>query len=116
MSTIMDKITFGQWLAKQREERGWAQSELARRSGVHRQTINKIENSGTLPNVESFIALAGALGKSPIELFRAAGLMPSGTKDQIAIEDWMFLLNQLPASDQEELRKIALMKIERNRQ
>jgi hypothetical protein len=45
-----------------------------------------------------------------------AGLLPQGTSEQIQMDDWAFLLKQLPPVDQEEMRQIAVLKIERNRQ
>jgi transcriptional regulator with XRE-family HTH domain len=62
----MDKQNFGEWLQKEREKRGWSQSDLARLSGLHRQIINKTENGVSRPAVETYIALAKALNYSPM--------------------------------------------------
>jgi hypothetical protein len=45
-------------------------------------------------------------------VFRKAGLLPEGGEN-VRFEDWQYLLDQLPEEEQEELRQIALMKIER---
>jgi len=115
MYPMVDKIDFGLWIQAEREKNGWSQSELARIAGLHRQNLYKIENGGTTPSVETFIALAGALGLSPVVLFRKAGLMPEATNNQERLEDWEYLLSQLPPDEDEELRKIAQMKIERSK-
>lgn len=109
----MDKEKFGQWLQKERESRDLSQSDLARMSGLHRQIINKTENGVSTPAVETFLALAEALKLSPIFLFRQAGLLPPGPENSAKIEDWEYLLDQMPPEDQAEMRQIAEMKIER---
>ena len=113
MFPMVDRITFGQWLQTEREKRGWSQSEFARKAGKDRAVISKIESGGALPAVETYISLANALNISPITLLRKAGIMPDATTDQVRMEDWDYLLSQLPPEETEEIRKIALMKIEK---
>ncbi len=107
----MNSVEFGEWIQAEREKRSWSQSDLSRYSGLHRAVISKIE-SGTRPMPETLSALAQAFKISPITIFRIAGLLPEGG-DNAAFEDWQFLLNQLPPEEQEEVRKIVEMKIER---
>lgn len=115
MLFMVDKVTFGEWLQSEREKRGWSQAEFARQTGKDRAVISKIESGGALPAVETFLFLADALGLSPIILFRKAGLLPEAATPQVRLEDWEYLLNQLPPVEQEELRQIAQLKIERHR-
>lgn len=110
----MDKEKFGLWLQKEREQRGWSQSDLARFSGLHRQIINKTENGVSMPALETYLALAKAFNISPTFIFRKAGLLPESNTDQVRFEDWEFVLNQLSPDEAEELRQIAIMKIERH--
>ena len=110
----MDKEKFGLWLQKEREQRGWSQSDLARFSGLHRQIINKTENGVSMPALETYLALAKAFNISPIFIFRKAGLLPEANTEQVRFEDWEFVLNQLSSDEAEELRQIAIMKIERH--
>jgi transcriptional regulator with XRE-family HTH domain len=114
---MVDKLPFGQWLQLEREKRNWSQSELARRAKLHRAIISKIELSISSPATETYIALADALDVSPIFLFHKAGLLPDhpGSENQVAIEDWQYLLDQLPLEDQEELRQIAVIKLNRRK-
>ena len=111
MFLTMNSVEFGEWIQVEREKRSWSQSDLSRYSGLHRAVISKIE-SGTKPMPETLSALAQAFKISPITIFRIAGLLPEGG-DNAAFEDWQFLLNQLPPHEQEEVRKIVEMKIER---
>ena len=55
---------FGERLRSLRTDRGTTQEELARRSGVHRVTIARIEMGEQLPRYQTLQALAGALGLS----------------------------------------------------
>ena len=115
MLLMVDRVGFGLWLQKERETRGWTQSDLARKSGKDRAVINKIESGGALPAVETFIALVEALNLSPILLLRKAGLLPNGNVNEVRFEDWEFLLKQMSPEDEAELRQIAEMKIERRK-
>ena len=66
--------TLGDYLKTKREGLGLNQAELARRSGVLRETINRIENNKTmLPSADSRRRLAKALGVSHLDLLVAAG-------------------------------------------
>lgn len=111
MFLTMNSLEFGDWIQVEREKRGWSQSDLSRYSGLHRAVISKIE-SGTKPMPDTLSALAQAFKISPITIFRIAGLLPEGG-DNASFEDWQFLLNQLPVDEQEEVRKIVEMKIDR---
>jgi transcriptional regulator with XRE-family HTH domain len=97
----MDKVKFGLWLQTEREKHGWSQAELARRSGIHRQNVYKIENGGAMPSVETYIALADAFNLSPLDLFRVAGLMPEIIKSPLD-EDIQYLTSTLPTDEDKE--------------
>ena len=60
------------------------------------------------------IAIAHAFHVTPVLVFRKAGLLPDGG-EEVQIEDWQYLLSQLSAEDQEEMRQLAIMKIERKK-
>lgn len=58
-------MTFGQVVEKCIAERGMSQSELARRIGTGRQTVNSIIKDGKRgPTLETAIAISEALGMS----------------------------------------------------
>jgi len=89
--------------------------ELARKLHLSHPTITELVTYGKKPSFDTCIALSDWLGQSPILTLREAGLLPEGTSDTVRFEDWEFLLNQLPPEEQEELRQIAELKIERRR-
>jgi len=63
---------------------------------------------------DTLTALAKAFDISPITIFRKAGLLPKGGEN-VRFEDWQYLLEQLSSEDQEEMRQVALLKIERHK-
>jgi transcriptional regulator with XRE-family HTH domain len=111
MFLTMNNVDFGDWIKSERDTREWSQSDLSRHSGLHRAVISKVE-SGTQPMPETLTALAHAFKISPITIFRKAGLLPDGG-DQVSFEDWQHLLKQLTPDEEEEMRQIVEMKIER---
>lgn len=55
-----------------RKEHGWSQEELAKRSGVSRVTISKLENHGdAVVSSSTLLQLAKALGVSLNDIFLA---------------------------------------------
>lgn len=67
---------FGDWLLLQLEDRGWSQSELARRAGLGNATLSRIISGTRKLGPETAISIAEALGESPAKVFRLAGLLP----------------------------------------
>lgn len=114
MLPMSDRFTFALWMQSEREKRGWSQSDLSRYSGLHRAIISKIETNVSTPSVETFISLAQAFKISPITVFRKAGLLPEGG-DNTNFEDWQHLLTQLTPDEEEEMRQIIEIKIDRRK-
>ena len=112
MLLMSDRFTFALWMQSEREKRGWSQSDLSRYSGLHRAIISKIETNVSTPSIETFISLAQAFKISPITIIRKAGLLPDES-ESTNFEDWQHLLNQLMPDEQDEMRQIIEMKIER---
>jgi transcriptional regulator with XRE-family HTH domain len=106
-------IKFSSWLIEQMQLKNWSQSDLARASGLTRQTISYyLSDKSTKPDEAALTKIAHAFKMSPIAVFRKAGLLPEGG-DQASFEDWQHLINQLMPDEREEMREIMQMKIER---
>lgn len=73
----MDKVNFGQWLLKERNERGWSQREMDKRSGVIYSTIQLLEVGKQLPTADHIIAICKAFRIDPVDVMRKFGLLPS---------------------------------------
>lgn len=63
-------VTMKNKVQKYRLDKGWTESQLSRRSGVSKSTINNLENGKTTnPSTEVAFRLADALGVDVRELF-----------------------------------------------
>ena len=71
MSTIIDSLDtrIGARIRIERENRGWSLTDLARRSGVSRAMINKVERGEASPTASLLGRLAGAFGLTLSMLF-----------------------------------------------
>lgn len=74
-----------------REQRKLTQSELAKASGLNRETIVRLE-AAEPSRVESLVRIAGALGIAPVELFAPSPTsrpIPDPGRDLLVLEDDM---------------------------
>ena len=106
-------MKFSEWIVSELNQRGWSRSEAARRGNISPSMFDKVINGYAKPGKKFLDGLAKAFDMSPINLYRKAGLLPEGGGENVSFEDWEYLLNQMTPEDQEELRQIAEMKIER---
>jgi transcriptional regulator with XRE-family HTH domain len=74
---------FVTWIQQEMNERGWSQSELARRGGFTPTAINKILSRERMPGVDFCKGVARAFGMRDVDVMRIAGIA-----------------NSLPADDQ----------------
>lgn len=63
----------GRQIRLTRAERGWTLKELSEASAVSVSQLSSIERGTHLPSLESFLAIAAALGARPSEWLRGAG-------------------------------------------
>jgi transcriptional regulator with XRE-family HTH domain len=116
MTSVVD-MDFSDWLLEEMSKRGWSQADLARASGLHRQSISDYVNRRrTNPEPDALIAIANGLSISPVTAFRHAGLLPAEGGEKITKEDWKHMLQQLTPEEQEEIYSIMEMKIKRRQQ
>ena len=107
-------MNFSEWLTLELDTRGWSRSEAARRGKISPSMFDKVINGYSKPGTRFLDGLAQAFGVSPLVLYRKAGLLPEGGA-QVSFEDFEHLLNQLTPEEQEEIRQITEMKIERRK-
>lgn len=95
MSILMD-MRFPEWLEDKMTEKGWSQSELARKSGLTRQAINYyLSDKSKQPDEFALQKLAKAF-KIPVEqVYRAAGLLPPANGNDPWVEEMDHKLRQL---------------------
>jgi transcriptional regulator with XRE-family HTH domain len=90
-------------------------SQLARKIGVSHPTVIDLVTHGKRPSLDTCVALAKWLKQSDVSVLREAGLLPPGPADEIRFDDWKYLLDQMSPEDEEEMRQMALVKIERRK-
>jgi transcriptional regulator with XRE-family HTH domain len=108
----MEKIDFPQWLRNEIDRREMSQIDLSRKTGVSATQIARILSGERGMGIETLVAISTALNISPITIIRKAGILPEGGENA-SFEDWQFLLSQLAPDEQDEIRQIIELKIER---
>lgn len=73
---------FATWLTTEIDNRGWTNSELARRAGMRQSTISMLISGHNKPGLDVCIGIAKAFRISPEEVLRRSGLIP-----QISVND-----------------------------
>lgn len=109
----MSSIDFPIWLQSELNKKGWKPTELAKYSKLSDAAISRILRGERRPDTDTLLSFAKAFKISPSTIFRKAGLLPENDGEDISFEDWQYLLNQLSSYEQEEIRQIIEMKIER---
>ena len=104
---------FSKWLRSQLNILGWNPSYLADRSTIDRSYICQILSGHIIPGAECCRAIAHALFVSEETVLRQAGHLSPKTYEQTNIDDWVYLLSELPEDDRQELLDIAQVKLNR---
>ena len=108
-------MEFSDWLMLQLKERNISQSELARRSGITRQSvINYL--AGRIPNPTELKKLARGLRIPVADVFRAAGLLPPAPETDPITARAMELFASLSEAEQAEVLNILEFKERRKRE
>ena len=102
--------TFTEWLNEELSKRDWSQSDLARKSGIHRGSIYNVINETRSPGAEMCLAIANAFQLPPEYVFVKAGLLPQKTVARNKAEN-EYLFAKLSDEDQQEILEIMRVKI-----
>lgn len=99
------------WLKGQLQERNWSQADLARASGVHKQTIHYyLTKSSKAPHAHVLAKIAYALELPVEQVYRAAGFLPQPPHVNETIEQIMHELEDMPKKHQQEVLAFIRMK------
>lgn len=80
---------FPKWLRERLEERGWTQSDLARRTGVSHSIISRWGTENQDPGARSLVRLAEALDLPVTEVLIGAGILEQEPEaDPRLLEVW----------------------------
>ena len=96
------ETTFGEWLDRELAERGWSQSEAARRGRISASTVQQVVAGTTRPGVKLCQAIARAFDLPVEEVMRKAGLLPTVTaNDRQASAELCKKIDKLSESDRQ---------------
>lgn len=110
ISSLVD-TNFSDWLLEEMNKRGWSQADLARASGLNRQSVSDYVNlRRTNPEPEALVSLANAFKLPPETVFRAAGLLPQQTEETEIIQQISHLTKELPQYEQQDILEFIKMR------
>lgn len=98
LSMETDFIT---WLTDRLDDRGWSNSELARRAGVVPSTISMTLSGQKQPGIDLCIGIAKAFDEQPEYVLRLAGLLPPIPVKTQQEESLLHYFRQLPPGKQQ---------------
>jgi transcriptional regulator with XRE-family HTH domain len=105
---------FIEWLDELENSKDYTDYEVAKQGGFSHSVLSRAR-AGIPPGWDVCAKIADVFDVSPVTAFRKAGLLPPGPDNEIRFDDWKFLIDQLSPEDQEEIRHIAEMKIQRRK-
>lgn len=97
------------WITGQLEEKGWSQSELAKRSGASRPLVSQVLSGEMSPSADFCIKVAQALDEAPEKLLRLAGILPSApaSEDDATLQELTDLARNLSPEQRRQLLDFA---------
>jgi transcriptional regulator with XRE-family HTH domain len=115
LATVSTKTDFVAWLNKELKDRGWSNSELARRAGVVPSTVSMVLSGKNEPTWEFCAATAAALDEPPEKVFRLVGLLPPlpGPERDVVIQQLVDSVKNLTPDDREEVLAYAQFRYQR---
>ncbi len=95
---------FSDWLLEQMRKHDWSQSDLARTSGLTRQSISYyLSDKSKQPDEFALQKIAKAFKLPLEEVYRAAGLLPPEPVETKLIRRITHLTYQLPPEEQQDI-------------
>lgn len=90
-------MMFSDWLLSQLAKRDWKQSDLAKKSGLTKQTITNYAN-GRIPDKTAISKIAAAFKIPAEEVYRVAIGRPQNPDSDPWVEETSYKLNLVPPS------------------
>ena len=97
-------IEFVEWLKKEMSTRTWGIRETAQRAELSHPTISDIVTNGKQPSFDTVLALSKIFNQEPVNLLRAAGLLPPVRDSDPLASEAAHLVGLLP----EEQKQVAV--------
>jgi transcriptional regulator with XRE-family HTH domain len=93
---------FIEWLDHGERRMGWTDYQLAKKAKISHSMLSRARNDGIPPKWDALKKIADALDSPPTAAFRAAGLMPPITEDEVDKELVEFIVSRLSQDDRKE--------------
>jgi transcriptional regulator with XRE-family HTH domain len=104
MYSLMNSTEFASWLQNEMNERGWNNSELARRAGVSRGAIGNVLRGDRGVGKDIGRGIAKALNLPPEEIYRMVDILPpSRNPENDEADELAHKISLLPQEDQQIL-------------
>jgi transcriptional regulator with XRE-family HTH domain len=104
-------MNFQEWLLEELRNRGWSQSELARRADISRASISNILSKTRQPGPEVCEAISRAFHIPAEIVFYQAGLFPREIKKDEQIEEIQNIYNSLDDYGKVEILEQARLRL-----
>lgn len=73
---VDSSLTLGEYIRHLRRRKGWNLQEMAKETGLSHSHLSRLENDNNLPNPETVVKLAGALGGDLDHMLALAKCLP----------------------------------------
>ena len=98
----------GAALRRLRVAQGLKQRELGALAGLPQVTISAIERGFRMPKIDTMLRITNALGLSPIEIYREAGLLEESDEERVlGLRELRGLMTRMAPDDRAEVLNYA---------
>ena len=107
---------FEEWLEGQLTARNWRPIDLARAAGLSGPTVTRVLNGDRKIGPDAAVAIARALGVSPVYVFQVAGLLPPEkpqTDRDPTFQELLEIMKNLSPDERREVVDYALFRYRR---
>lgn len=96
--------SFAEWLREQMDARELSQADMVRlsRDAISNAQISRILSGQRKPGEDTLNGIARAFGLSPVQVYRAAGLLPPDKSIDALTEEGIEILHELEPSEKED--------------
>jgi transcriptional regulator with XRE-family HTH domain len=103
------------WLTEQMYQRGWNNSELARRANIVPSTVSMVLSGQNRPGLDFCVSIAQAFQEPPEKILRQAGLLPPlpGPEEDIRFRDVLEILKRLTSEERDAVLEYANWRLQK---
>jgi transcriptional regulator with XRE-family HTH domain len=123
----MENNKLSKWIIAELQQRDWSMRTLARKSGMSQTQISNVLAGNRRVTFNFCVAVAKPLGKTPMEMFQLAGLLPGPPQvsenqeedeidGEVTLAKLIALLKQMTPAERLEVLRYAEYWFERRRE